>query len=74
MRVRRPPAGCEGWTLYCKVYSPEYHEAPVIVRPGEAGLVSLREEVFDSLGIALPILGFWIAICVAFATYGKLTS
>jgi len=56
------------------VYSPEYHEAPVIVRPGEAGLVSLREEVFDSLGIALPILGFWIAICVAFATYGKLTS
>ena len=72
--MRRPPAGCEGWTLYTKVYSPEYHEAPVIVRPAEAGLVSLREEVFDSLGIALPILGFWVSLCVAFVTYGKLTS
>ena len=71
--MRRAPAGCEGWTLYCKVFSPEYHDAPVIVRPAEAGLVSLREEIFDSLGIALPILGSLIAVCVAFATYGQVT-
>ena len=45
----KPPEGCEGYVLYMKVFSQEYHTEPVIVRPEEVGLVSLGEEVVDSL-------------------------
>ena len=66
------PAGCDGWTQYVRLFSPEYHAAPVVVTPEEAGLVSLRAEVLDSLGIALPILTFWVSVSLSFVAYGSL--
>ena len=69
----RAPSGCEGYVKYVTLFSPEYHERPVIVRPEDAGLVSLRDEIVDSLAIGLPILGFWISVCAAFLAYGRLT-
>ena len=33
------PAGCEGWAQYVQLFSPEYHDAPVIVRPEEVGQI-----------------------------------
>ena len=69
----RAPAGCEGYVKYVTLFSPEYHEQPVIVRPEDAGLVSLRDEIVDSLAIGLPILGFWVSLCALFIAYGKAT-
>ena len=66
------PAGCDGWTQYVRLFSPEYHAAPVVVTPEEAGLVSLRAEVLDSLGVALPILAFWVSVSLSFVAYGSL--
>jgi hypothetical protein len=45
-----------------KLFSPQYHEAPVICTPEEVGLVTLREEVADALRVATPILGFWVRL------------
>ena len=66
------PAGCDGWTRYVRLFSPEYHAAPVVVTPEEAGLVSLRAEVLDSLGVALPVLAFWVSVSLSFVAYGSL--
>ena len=68
------PEGCEGYVLYLKLFSEEYHTEPVIVRPEEVGLVSLGEEVVDSLKIAIPILGFWLTVITFLLAYGKATS
>ena len=69
----RPPEGCAGYTMYLKLYSKEYHTEPVTVRPEEAGLVSLGEEVVDSLKIGIPILGFWLTVISFLLAYGEAT-
>ena len=69
-----PPEGCSGYVMYMSLYSEEYHTEPVIVRPEEVGLVSLGEEVADSLKIALPILGFWLTVISVFLAYGSATA
>ena len=65
----RPPEGCAGYILYIKLYSQEYHTEPVTVRPEEVGIVSLGEEVWDSLKIGVPILGFWLAVISLLLAY-----
>lgn len=62
-----------GYVQYLKVFSEEYHTAPVIVRPDEIGLVSLGTEVVDSLKIALPILGGWLTVIFFLLSYGDAT-
>jgi hypothetical protein len=59
--------------MYMRLYSAEYHSEPVIVRPEEAGLVSMREEVVDSLKIGVPILGFWLSVISFLLAYGEQT-
>lgn len=49
------------------------HSEPVTVRPGEVGLVSLGEEVIDSLKIAVPILGGWLVVISFLLSYGEAT-
>ena len=70
----RPPEGCAGFTMYLKLYSKEYHTEPVTVRPEEVGIVSLGEEVIDSLKIGIPILGFWLTVISLLLAYGDATS
>lgn len=68
-----PPDGCAGYTKYVSLFSEDYHEAPVVVRPEQAGLVTLRDEVADALSIGAPILAFWLVVCAAFLAYGSAT-
>lgn len=58
-----------GYKRYCTLYSDRYHKesGPVVVSPDEIQLVSVRDEVFDSLLMALPVFGFWTALAVSFA-------
>lgn len=56
-----------GYTKYIRLYSPSYHEEPVIVTPEEVGLVSLRDEVVDATLVMLPIFAFWVCTCLVFA-------
>lgn len=60
-----PPSGYE---LYITLYSPMYHEKPVIVTPSEVGLISMKDEVLDSIIVAIPILSFWLGTCFIFAS------
>jgi len=55
---------------YIQLYSPVYHKdsGPVIVTPEEVGLVSLRDEVFDSVLTALPVLAVWMTLIHTFAS------
>mmetsp|Transcript_24192 Transcript_24192/g.34061 ORF Transcript_24192/g.34061 Transcript_24192/m.34061 type:complete len:302 (+) Transcript_24192:102-1007(+) len=39
---------------------------PVVVTPEEVGLVSLRDEVMDSIIFALPVLTFWLTTSFVF--------
>ena len=63
-----------GYTLYIALYSQNYHNndkfsgRPVIVTPAEVGLVSMKDEVLDSVLVAIPILSFWLGLCFVFAT------
>jgi hypothetical protein len=68
------PDGCPGFKQYLTLFSPAYHETPVIVERGEVELVSLRDEIGAALGIGLPILGFWLSVCGAFVLYGMSTA
>ena len=70
----QPPEGCAGYTMYLRLYSKEYHTEPVVVRPEEVGLVSLGEEVVDSLKIGVPILGFWLTVIAFLLSYGQATA
>ena len=70
----RPPEGCAGYVMYLKLYSEEYHTEPVTVRPEEVGIVSLGEEVIDSLKIGVPILGFWLTVITFLLAYGEATA
>jgi hypothetical protein len=63
-----------GYTKYIKLYSPMYHKerGPVVVTPEEVGLISLRDEVLDSILFALPVLAFWTTTAFMFAkTYNE---
>mmetsp|Transcript_25837 Transcript_25837/g.38200 ORF Transcript_25837/g.38200 Transcript_25837/m.38200 type:complete len:225 (+) Transcript_25837:125-799(+) len=67
-----------GFTLYIKLYNPVYHDndqfknKAVIVTPEEVGLVSMKDEVLDSVVVAIPILSFWLGLCYMFAsTYNQ---
>jgi hypothetical protein len=66
------PISRPGYTRYITLYSPKYHEEPITITPDEVGLLSIREEVMDSLLMALPIFGFWTAVAFSFAnTYNE---
>jgi len=58
-----------GYKRYVKLYSDRYHKetGPVIVSPDEITLVSVKDEVLDSLLMALPVFGFWTALAFSFA-------
>eukprot|EP00815_Leptocylindrus_aporus_P010214 CAMPEP_0116065790 /NCGR_PEP_ID=MMETSP0322-20121206/9992_1 /TAXON_ID=163516 /ORGANISM="Leptocylindrus danicus var. apora, Strain B651" /LENGTH=173 /DNA_ID=CAMNT_0003552211 /DNA_START=191 /DNA_END=712 /DNA_ORIENTATION=+ len=64
-----------GYTLYIKLYSQLYHDndnfrnEPVIVTPEEVGLISMKDEVLDSIVFALPILSFWLGTCFVFSSW-----
>ena len=68
------PSGHDHFTLYIKLFSSFYHEEPVICTPEEVGLVTLRDEVMDSMREAVPILGFWVSLCIVFWSYGSITN
>eukprot|EP00966_Prymnesium_polylepis_P292756 6761257-Prymnesium_polylepis.1 len=65
------PAGCEGFTKYLVLFSARYHaeSGPVVVRPNEVEVVTVRDEVADSAWLALPGL-FWVWVCYTFYQYG----
>ena len=56
------------YTRYISLFSPKHHEGPVTVNPKDVILVSLQEEVVDSVLMALPLFGFWTALAFSFAT------
>jgi len=58
-----------GYKRYCTLYSERYHKksGPVVVSPDEIQLVSVKDEVKDSLLMALPVFGFWTALAVSFS-------
>ena len=56
-----------GYTRYISLYSAKHHENPVTVDPSEVTLVSLKDEVVDSVLMALPLFGFWTALAISFA-------
>ena len=64
-----------GFSLYITLYSSMYHDndkfggKAVIVTPQEVGLVSMKDEVVDSVLVALPILSFWLGTCFTFSNW-----
>jgi len=64
-----------GYNLYIKLYSEMYHgndafrKQAVVTTPQEVGLVSMKDEVFDSVLVALPILSFWLGTCFTFSNW-----
>mmetsp|Transcript_28039 Transcript_28039/g.32683 ORF Transcript_28039/g.32683 Transcript_28039/m.32683 type:complete len:231 (+) Transcript_28039:65-757(+) len=64
----------DGYTLYITLFNSMYHNSnkftgePVICTPEEVGLISMRDEVFDSVLVAIPILSFWIGTCFVFVS------
>lgn len=64
-----------GYTLYITLYSQMYHDnakfggKAVITTPEEVGLVSMKDEVLDSVLVALPILSFWLGTCFTFSNW-----
>ena len=64
-----PPPSAHGWKRYARLYSDRYHRetGPVVVSTDEITLVSVRDEVLDSLLMALPVFGFWTALAASFA-------
>lgn len=64
-----------GYTLYITLYSKMYHDndkfggKAVITTPEEVGLVSMKDEVLDSVLVALPILSFWLGTCYTFSNW-----
>lgn len=63
-----------GYTLYISLYSAMYHDndkhrgRPIIATPEEVGLVSMKDEVLDSVLVAIPILSFWLGTIFVFVT------
>ena len=64
-----------GYTRYITLYSKMYHDnevfngKAVICTPEEVGLVSMKDEVIDSVVFALPVLSFWVGTCFTFANW-----
>jgi len=62
-----------GFTLYITLYSPMYHDNEnhggrgVIVTPGEVGLIRMKDEIADSILVALPVLSLWVGLSMTFA-------
>ncbi len=62
-----------GYSLYIRIYNPMYHDneqfgnQSVIVTPEEVGLRSMKDEVIESVLVAVPILSFWLGTCFVFA-------
>lgn len=56
-------------TRYVTLYSSKHHKdgESVVVSPDEVELSSMREEVVDSVLMALPLFGFWTALAFSFA-------
>jgi hypothetical protein len=69
VRALTAPRSKPGYTRYITLYSSKYHQAqgPITLTPEEVGLVSVKDEVLDSLLWALPLFGFWLAVAVSFA-------
>ena len=65
-----PPDGCAGFTKYVLLFSAAYHDAPVVVSPREVKIRSVRDEVVDSVRLALPGL-VWAALAFAIFQYGE---
>ena len=67
-----PPSSNGGsYTRYVSLYSAKHHldQQPVTVQyPDEVILVPLRDEVLDSIRMALPLFGFWTALAYSFAS------
>ena len=65
------PDGCAGFTKYIVLYSRKYHEdtGPVILRPNEVQVVTVKDEIADSAWLALPGL-FWVWLAFTFYQYG----
>lgn len=57
-----------GYTLYVSLFSPVYHDEAIVATPEEVGLITLKDEVQDSVLMALPILSFWLAVSYTFAS------
>lgn len=57
-------------TRYVTLYSSKHHKdgLPVVVSPTEVELSSMRDEVVDSVLMALPLFGFWTALAFSFAS------
>lgn len=64
-----------GYTLYVSLYSSMYHDndkfggKAVVSTPEEVGLISMKDEVADSILVALPILSFWLGTCYTFSSW-----
>jgi len=60
-----------GYTLYITLYSPMYHDddgCGVIVTPQEVGIVTMKDEIADSIMVALPLLMFTLTLSSTFAS------
>ena len=68
------PVGCEGFTKYLVLFSQRYHAetGPVVLKPNEVQIVSVRDEITDSAWLALPGL-FWVWLAYTFYQYGVST-
>jgi hypothetical protein len=64
-----------GYSLYITLYSEMYHSSDafgrkaIVTTPQEVGLVSMKDEVLDSVLVALPILSFWLGTCFTFSNW-----
>ena len=59
------------YTRYVSLYAAKHHDARggavTVQYPDEVVLVPLRDEVLDSVVMALPLFGFWTALAASFA-------
>jgi len=63
-------ASLKSGTRYVTLYSSKHHKdgLPVVVSPTEVELSSMRDEVVDSVLMALPLFAFWTALAFSFAS------
>ena len=67
-----PSASCAGYTKYITLFSQRYHAStgPVIVRPDEVNIVTVKDEIADSAWLAIPGL-FWVWLAFTIYQYGE---
>ena len=68
------PAPPGGGDRYVELYSPRYHakSGPVVARVDECEPTSLRQEIVDSVPLALPGF-FWVFVAAKLVEYGRAT-